>query len=364
MGMQPDSSPYGSQTVMGPAWPNVDEEQLVSAAGNYQKVATKIHGTVVPGQTQQWAKLGEDWQGLGSLSAAGEAGTMIEGHTANGLQAETISAQLLAMAQAVVQTKTTVNATAQGVQHAVEMLQGVPLPNMEELIQGLVREGMSQNIATVTAATSELATSLGTTANMPQMTTPPTAQAQQAGQQGMQQMMQMLGQLPQMLGQIPQMLQQIPQQLTQPLQQLSQPLQQLTSMFGSVGKGGSGGGPSPFSAFSTHPAAGGGGPSGGSGLIKAASMPGGGGGGGGPQTPVLAKLVGSTAPVAVSVDPMANTAMGLAPVATGGGGMGGGGMAPGMMGQRGTSGGTASGLSVPAPLEHDVNMDEDDDDGW
>ena len=362
MGMPPDSTPFGSQTVTGPAWPNVDEDQLMAAAASYQKLAAKISGTVVPQQTTQLSKLTEVWQGTGSIAASGEATTMIGGHETNAAQAEAISAQLLAMASAVVQTKTTVNATAQAVQHAVEAVQAVPYPNKEELIQGLIREGMSQNIATVTAATSELATSLGTTANMPQMTTPPTAQAQQAGQQGMQQMMQMMGQIPQMLGQIPQMLGQVPQQLTQPLQQLTQPLQQLTSMFGSAGKGGSGGGPSPFSAFSTHPAAGGSGPSTGAGMVKAASLPG--TGGGSPQTPLMAKLVGGTSPVSVAVDPTlaGSNAVGVAPVAAGGG-MGGG-MGPGMMGQRGTSGGSTSGLAVPAPLEHDVDFEDNDDDGW
>jgi len=49
---------------------------------------------------------------------------------------------------------------------------------------------------------------------------------------------------------------------------------------------------------------------------------------------------------------------GVAPVATGGG-MGG--MAP-MMGQRGESGGTTSSLAAPAPLEHDLDEGDYDDD--
>ena len=43
-----------------------------------------------------------------------------------------------------------------------------------------------------------------------------------------------------------------------------------------------------------------------------------------------------------------------------GGGMGG--MAP-MMGQRGESGGTGASLAVPAPLDHDLD-DGDVDDDW
>lgn len=67
----------------------------------------------------------------------------------------------------------------------------------------------------------------------------------------MMQMGQMAMQLPQQIGG---MLTQAPQQLMQPLQQIMQPLQQLMS---AGGKGGTGAGSSPFSAFSNHPLAGG-----------------------------------------------------------------------------------------------------------
>ncbi|OBC16631.1 hypothetical protein A5784_25790 [Mycobacterium sp. 852013-50091_SCH5140682] len=363
MGMPPDSSPYGSQTVTGPGWPNIDEEQLTAASASYQKLAANITGNIVPQQTNQLMKLNEVWQGTGATAASGEATTMIGHHESNGAQAEAIATQLTTMAAAVVQTKTAVNATAQQVQQEVEMLQALPIDNKQALIEGVIKMGLSQNIATVTAATSELASSLGTTANMPAVTTPPTAEAQQAAQKGGEQMMQMLGQLPQMLGQIPQMLGQVPQQLTQPLQQLTQPLQQLTQMFGSAGKGGTGGGPMPFSAFSTHPAAGGSGPSSGAGLMKAASLPG--SGGGGAQTPLMGKLVGGPSPVSVATEPAmagSNAFGGVAPVSAGGMG---GGMGPmGAMGHRGSGGGgTTQGLAVPAPLEHELD-DGDVDDDW
>jgi len=368
VGIMPDSSPFGSQTVMGPAWPNVDEEQLTAAAASYEKLATTISGNIVPQQTNQLMKLTEVWQGAGSLAASGEATTMIAGHEANAAQAQAIAAQLTQMAAAVVKAKMAVNAAAQEVQHEVEALQALPFGNKQELIESRIKMGLSQNIATVTASTTELASALGTTANIPQMTTPPTAQAQQAVQkgadQGAQMAMQMASQLPQMLGQLPQMLGQVPQQLAQPLQQLTQPLQQLTSMLGSVGKGGTGAGPSPFSAFSNHPLAGGSGPSSGAGLVKAAGMPGG-GGGVGAQTPVLSKLVG-TAPVSVDPGATAGGAVvgGVAPVAAGamGGGMGG---PMGMMGgpRGGGGGGTAASLAVPAPLEHEID-EVDDDDDW
>ena len=367
MGMPRDTSPYGSQTLQGPAWPNVDEDQLLAAAASYTKIATKISGTVVPEQTNQLSKLTGSWEGGAALAATGEATTMISGHEMNALQAQAIATALETMSMAVVQTKTMLNTAAEEVQAEVTALQQLAAiyPNVQQLIESRIKMGLSQNIATVSAASSEMAGSLSTIANLPQTSTPPTAQATQAAEGGADQMLQMVSQLPSMLSQIPQMASQIPQQLTQPLQQLSQPLQQLTSMLGS-GSGGTGSGVSPFSAFSNHPAAGGSGPSSGAGLMKAAGLPGG-LGGGSPQTPLMSNLVGSTAPVSVNPGAGGGVMAGIAPVAAAnamGGGMGGG-MGP-MMGQRGSAGagGTTTGLSAPAPLEHDLGEGDDDYDDW
>jgi hypothetical protein len=127
-------------------------------------------------------------------------------------------------------------------------------------------------------------------------------------------------------------------------------------MFG--GKGGSGGGlggASPFAAFSNHPLAGGSGASGGGGMVKAASLP---GSGGSPaQTPMMAKLVGTTMTDA-AVRPAGAGSMavgGVAPAAAGMGGMG-------MMGHRGEGGGgsTAS-LAPPPALDYDLGDEVDDD---
>ena len=183
---------------------------------------------------------------------------------------------------------------------------------------------------------------------------------QQAPQQGMQ----MVSQLGSTLGQMPQ---QLMQGVTQPFQQLSQPLQQVSSLFGQVGgmmngdKGAQVGllGATPFS---NHPAIGGSGAATGSGLVRAASLPG--AGGASARTPLMSNLVGSglqpnVSAVAVGAGAGPGAGAGLAPVGSGGG-MGGGPM--GMMGQRGKSGGgNKAGLNAPAPLEHDLSEDEDDD---
>ena len=100
-----DVSPYGSQTVTGPGWPNVDEEALAAAAATYEQLAAKITGTVVPQQQSQLMNLTDDWEGAGSLAAAGEASTIIGGHEANAAHAAAIAAKLRAMEATVVKTK-------------------------------------------------------------------------------------------------------------------------------------------------------------------------------------------------------------------------------------------------------------------
>ena len=189
----------------------------------------------------------------------------------------------------------------------------------------------------------------------------PAQMMQQAPQMGMQ----MASQLGSTLGQLPQ---QMMQGVTQPFQQLTQPLQQVSSMFGQM-SGMMGGGDRGAqigmlgaTPFSNHPAIGGNGAAAGAGLVRAASLPG--AGGTAARTPLMSNLVGkellpTMSPVSVGAGAAAGgAAAGLAPVG-GGGGMGG---PMGMLGQRGTSGGSKSGLIAPAPLEHDLS--EDDEDDW
>lgn len=374
MAIMPDSSPFGSQTVTGPGWPNVDEEALSAAAMSYEQFATHITGQVVPQQQGQMMTLSDNWLGAGGTAAVGEASTIVGGHEANAAQAGAVALKLRSMEAAVVKAKAAANAVAEETQHECEAISAMPFGNSQELVQSRIKFGLSQNMTQVTAATTELADSLGVPPNLPQIGLPPAMPggqeaakksedaADKGAGQGMQQGMQMIGQMASMAGQLPQMAGQLPQQLSQPMQQLTQPLQQLTSMFSGLGKSDSAGlGSSGFSAFSKHPLAGGSGAGSGSGMTRAASLPG--AGGSSPRTPLLSKMVGDNAnPSATAVDQGAAggaVAGGVAPVAAGaGGGMGG----AGMMGQRGSSGGTTQGLSVPAPLEYDLAEDDVDDD--
>jgi hypothetical protein len=375
MSIPPDQSPYGSQTVTGPGWPNVDEEMLAAAAATYEALAMRITGSIVPQQQGQLMKLSDVWEGAGSLAATGEATTIIGGHEANAAHAAAIAGKLRAMEATVVKAKMLANTIAQEVQHECEALSAMPFSNAQELVQSRIKMGLSQNMANVTAHTTELANTLGVPPSIPFPGAAPSVPggketkdtAQEAAKQaggGSQQAMQMLSQMGSMAAQIPMQLGQavmaVPQQMGEQLQQLSAPLQQLTSMFGSGGKADSlGAAGLPFSSFSNHPLAGGSGAGGGSGMVKAASLP---GSGGTPlQTPQMANLVGTKS---VSTAPSEGAAAGstatggVAPTAAGGG-MGA--MAP-MMGQRGEGGGGAiASLAVPAPLDHDLDDGEDDD---
>ncbi len=357
-------SPFGGQTVVGPGWPAVDEEALAAAAATYEALAAKLTGSVVPQQQGQLMQLAEVWKGTAALAAAGEATAIIGGHESHGAQAAAIAAKLRSMEATVVKTKALVNATAQETQHECEAISAMPFGNTQELVQSRIKLGLSQNIAFVTANTTELASTLGVPA-IPQVPTPPGGMAASEAGKGGQQGMEMLTQMGQMAAQLPAqlggMLTQAPQQLMQPLQQLSQPLQQLTSMFGQAGKGGSDASSmAGLSSFSNHPLAGGSGKGSGGGMVRAASLPG--SGGVSAQTPLMAELVGSKA-VAVgpheAVGASSAAVGGLAPVATGAGGMG----APmGMMGARGESGGTHASLALPPALDYDLGEDDADDD--
>jgi hypothetical protein len=360
VGVPQDVSPYGSQTVTGPGWPNIDEQELESAAAEYSAWATKLTGSVVPLQQSQLAALAAKWTGASSVAAAGEGATIIAGHEANAAHAAAIALKLQTMAASVVKTKTLANATAEEVQQECMGYQAAAAitGNAQQLIEAAIKRGQSQNIAYVNEASAEVGNSMGVPPSVPNPGAPPgTDQAAKAGEDGSKQAMQMLSQLGGMAAQLPGQLMQAPQQM---MQQVTQPLQQITQMFGSgkggSGAGGSGSGLSPFSSFSNHPLAGGSGAGGGAGMVKAASLPG--GGGSPPQTPMMAKLVGTTMDdVAVRPAGAGSAAIGgVAPVSSGG--MGGG---MGMMGQRGESGGTAASLAPPAPLEYDLGDEVDDD---
>src|SRR4051794_6665351 len=177
MAIPPDSSPCGSQTVTGPGWPNVDEEMLAAAAAKYEALAAKITGSIVPQQQGQLMKLSDVWEGAGSLAATGEATTIIGGHEANAAHVAAIAGKLRAMEATVVKAKMLANTIAQEVQHECEALSAMPFSNAQELVQSRIKMGLSQNIANVTAHTTELANTLGVPPSIPLASAAPSVLA-------------------------------------------------------------------------------------------------------------------------------------------------------------------------------------------
>jgi hypothetical protein len=173
--------------VTGPGWPNVEEEQLASAAAEYEAFAAKLTGSVVPLQQSQLESLAAQWTGAGSVAAAGEATTIIAGHEANAAHAAAIALKLQAMEVSVAKTKALVNATAEEVQQECIALQAASalVSNTQELIQSRIKMGLSQNIAFVNEGAGELANGLGVPPSVPNPGTPPgTAQGEQPGRRG------------------------------------------------------------------------------------------------------------------------------------------------------------------------------------
>lgn len=254
------------------------------------------------------------------------------------------------------------SAMAVGISGAAPMLPGAAFRNAAWTRASV--EGKVQEVALNAGKGNQLATGAANEAQHASNPGRALSQERPQLQQGLQQGMQMGMQMASQLGQFPQ---QLMQGVTQPFQQLNQPLQQVSSMFGQMGAtmGGDRGaqvGMIGATPFSNHPAIGGSGAAAGSGLVRAASLPG--AGGTSARTPLMSNLIGkelqpSLSPVAVGAAAGAGAGVGgVAPV--GAGGAGGGVM--GMHGQRGKCGGHRASLTAPAPLEQDLN--EDDEDDW
>ena len=77
------------------------------------------------------------------------------------------------MEATVAKTKALVNAIAQETQHECEAISAMPFSNTQELVQSRIKFGLSQNMAYVTANTTELANTLGVPPSIPQVAAPP-----------------------------------------------------------------------------------------------------------------------------------------------------------------------------------------------
>ena len=72
------------------------------------------------------------------------------------------------------------NTIAQEVQHECEAIAAMPFSNAQELVQSRIKMGLSQNIANVTAHTTELANTLGVPPSIPFPGAPPVPGGKEA----------------------------------------------------------------------------------------------------------------------------------------------------------------------------------------
>ncbi|WP_214095077.1 hypothetical protein [Mycolicibacter acidiphilus] len=392
-------SPFGSMTLLPPAWPEVDEDILAAAAGSYEGLARHIQGVAIPQLQQQLMALAESWSGTAAQAAQAEATSIIGEHGANAEQATAIAGKLRQMLELAVRTKMAVNAIAQEVQAACEAIEATPDdPGVKQAAQAQqVAMGLAQNIATVAAGSGQVGGGLGGGLGEGLGVSPGSGPAG-AGGDPMQAMEMVMQLAPMLLSQISQ----LPAQLGSLAGGATSPLPQIPATFGQLASTAlPAGGPGVLSPFSNHPMAGGSGLTRGAGLLRGMSiprlpsLPGLGHGPAGSPHPqrasgrpapghVLAGASGSSTGggrphagpagrpgVGTATAPSAGVhgggRPGVAPVGAGGPERAAAASAPvgaggtPAMGERGTTGGSRAATPIPARLHHDLAEDADDD---
>lgn len=172
MGLAPDDSYYGGQTVTGAGWPNVDEDLLERTAGEFDNLEAFIRDTVVPSANSQWMNLSDWWEGTGAQAALDEARGIITDHEANESAAKATSGDLMVMFTAVKLAKSLANITARETQQACEnIMNEVPPEDSEDdrsaRAAGKVAEGYNENVRVVSKGAKWLAEQLGVAAGTP-----------------------------------------------------------------------------------------------------------------------------------------------------------------------------------------------------
>ncbi|ABM12580.1 PPE family protein [Mycolicibacterium vanbaalenii PYR-1] len=162
--IQPHGGVYGGRTVVGPAWPNVDEQVLEQAATTFERFRDHVRTTVIPDLQAQMMALADAWDGAGSEAARDEASAIIDEHEANALLASVIAQKLRAIEAAVVNAKNAANANAQLVQADCDTTNGLPgltADEREALNDARVARGIEENIGVVSDGAAQLAADLG-----------------------------------------------------------------------------------------------------------------------------------------------------------------------------------------------------------
>ncbi|MCH9731920.1 MAG: hypothetical protein K0U84_19970, partial [Actinomycetia bacterium] len=160
---EPHSGMYGRQTVVPPAWPQVDEEILAQSATRFESLKIRIRASVIPALRAQMMAMSDAWDGVGSEAARNEASAIIDQHEANATASDDVANKLRAIESAVVKTKIAANTTAEQAQADCEAIaadKALPPEVKEALIKGRITEGLADNLQLVASNTVELASNI------------------------------------------------------------------------------------------------------------------------------------------------------------------------------------------------------------
>lgn len=156
---EPHSGEYGRQTVVPPAWPEVDEEVLSQASATYERFRDYLRMEVIPQLRSQMMRLADAWEGAGSQAALAEASEIINQHEQNANRADAIGRKIRNMESSVVKTKIAVNSNAEATQLDCEATNnsGLDVPVAQALNRARVAKGYGDNTQLVSANSVELA---------------------------------------------------------------------------------------------------------------------------------------------------------------------------------------------------------------
>lgn len=160
---EPHSGQYGGQTVIPPAWPQVDEDTLAQAAASFETFRDHLRSAVIPRLRVQMMKLADAWDGAGSDAALSEASAIIDMHEANASLADATAKKIRNMESSVVRTKIAANGNADSTQSDCEQLMasGYSSTVTEPLVEARVTKGYADNLGVVFSNTAELGSNIG-----------------------------------------------------------------------------------------------------------------------------------------------------------------------------------------------------------
>lgn len=95
---EPHAGKYGRQTIVPPAWPQVDEELLSQTAESFEGFRDALRRVVIPQLSGQMMGLADSWDGAGSDAAIREASAIIDQYEANAELADLIAKKIRSMA--------------------------------------------------------------------------------------------------------------------------------------------------------------------------------------------------------------------------------------------------------------------------